>query len=129
MGSNISSIQGQGQVLWSIYNTDGMLRHLKLNAKHIPSSTSHLLSTSSFLNVYKNETITVGDCSLTLSEFGNDPTKSFIIAYNNPVALLPTTTGYRYNNIYIPNQNMSNLVHTVQTGSKSLIEAEKELLQ
>ena len=129
MGGNVSSIKGQGQVLWSIHDTDGMLRHLKLNAYHIPSSTSRLLSTSSLLKAYKNETITVDDCSLTLSGLPGEPTRRSIIAYNDPVTLLPTTTGYKYNDIEIPSQKLANVVHTVHTDNKNLTEAEKELLR
>ena len=129
MGGNVSEIKGQGHVIWSVHDTNGTLRHLKLNAYHIPSSTSRLLSTSCLLNAYKNETITVDDCSLTLSGIDNDSTRRSVIAYNDPVTHLPTTIGYRYNDIDIPNQTLANFVHTVHSDNKNLNEAEKELLR
>ena len=128
MGGNISEIKGQGQVIWSVHDTNDMLWHLKLNAYHIPLST-FLLSTSCLLNTYKNKTITVDDCSLTLSGIGNDWTRSLVIAYNDPVTHLPTTIGYRYNDIDIPNQTLANFVHTVHTDNKNLKRAKKELLR
>ena len=50
-----TNIAGQGEVLWSILDVNGMLRHFKLKAYHVPSSKVRLISTTSLLQAYKGE--------------------------------------------------------------------------
>ena len=57
--SNSLKIQGIGHVRWSVLDTKGKLRHLKLPAHFIPKLNQRLLSTSSFTNVHPDNSITV----------------------------------------------------------------------
>ena len=98
-------------------------------AYHIPSSTTRLLSTSSLLNTYKEETITLDSKSLTLSGIEGDHTKAKVIAYNHPNTRLPTTVGYKYNDVVELNPALVNIVSTVNAENHNLVESEKELLR
>ena len=129
MGGASSVIKGQGTVLWSVHDARGMLRHLKLKAYHIPTSTTRLLSTSSLLNTYKEETITVDSKSLTLSGINGDCSRTKVTAYNHPNTRLPTTIGYKYNDVVELNPALVNIVSTVNTENHNLVESEKELLR
>ena len=129
MGGATSPIKGQGTVLWSVHDERGMLRHLKLKAYHIPTSTTRLLSTSSLLNTYKDETITVDARTLTLSGLKGDQSRTKVTVYNDPNTRLPTTVAYRYNDVVELNPALINIVSTVNSENHNLIESEKELLR
>ena len=45
-------IEGMGHVRWSVLDTEGKLRHLKLPAYYVPKTRQRLLSTSVFCKVY-----------------------------------------------------------------------------
>ena len=129
MGGATSTISGQGYVLWSVHDTEGMLRHLKLKAYHIPSSTTRLLSTSALLNTYFGETIIVNANSLILSGIKGDPSKTCVKVNNHPKTRLPTTQGYKYNDVVELNPASINIVSTVSSENHNLVESEKELLR
>ena len=129
MGGKASQVVGEGYVLWSIHDTRGMLRHLKLKAYHIPSATTRLLSTSSLLQTYKEETITVNDAALLLSGKPGDPTRNPILAYYNPVTNLPTTLMYRYQDTQKPAELLANTASVVHSSNCNPNNAEKELLK
>ena len=129
MGGASSTIKGQGTVLWSVHDERGMLRHLKLKAYHIPSSTTRLLSTSSLLNTYKGETITVDARTLTLSGLEGDESRTKVIVHNHPNTRLPTIAAYRYNDVVELNPALINIVSTVNSENHNLVESEKELLR
>jgi hypothetical protein len=57
----------QGQVMWLIMDTTGMLRAIKVPAYHVPGCNTCLLSTSSLLQTYPAETISLKKGRLTLS--------------------------------------------------------------
>ena len=128
IGGATSVIKGQGTVLWSVHDERGMLRHLKLKAYHIPSSTTRLLSTSSLLNTYKGETITIDAKILTLSGLERDGSRTKVTVYNHPNTRLPTTVAYRYNDVVELNPALINIVSTVDSENHNLFESEKELL-
>jgi hypothetical protein len=61
------NIAGQGHVMWLIMDTTGMLPAIKVPAYHVPGCNTHLLSTSSLLQMYPAETISLEKGKLTLS--------------------------------------------------------------
>ena len=83
VGSDIP-IEGMGTVAWSVTDTTGSLRTLKLPALYAPSSKVRLLSTSSLLSAYPNESIHLMSGRLVLS--GNPhaqaPTNSVVVLVN-----------------------------------------------
>ena len=129
VGGNATSVVGQGIVEWSIHDVNGALRKLKLPAYHIPNCKSRLISTSSLLNTYKGEHITIDGNSLKLSGITGDPTRSQVIVFNNPVTHLPTTTAYTSSDTDIPRHELNNVVTTVSESNHNLSEAQKELLR
>ena len=52
-------IEGVEHVLWSVLNTSGKLRYLKLPAYYIPKIKQRLLSTTVFKKMYPDNRITI----------------------------------------------------------------------
>ena len=129
VGGNNSTVVGQGKVEWSVYDVNGSLRQLTLPAYHIPTCKARLISTSSLLNTYKGERITIDGNSLRLSGIEGDPTRGPVIAFNNPTTHLPTTTGFVSCDTDIPASELNNVVTTVSENNHNLSEAQKELLR
>lgn len=129
LGGKVSTVIGQGEVLWSVHDTGGTLRHLKLKAYHIPQCQSRLISTSSLLASYKGEHLTIDSTSMRLSGMDGDSTRNPIIAFNNPLSNLPTTLAYQYNSTDVPAQALCHTVSTVNSNNANLSEAQKELLR
>ena len=129
LGGKSSSIIGQGDVLWSMHDSNGTLRHLKLRAYHIPTSKTRLISTNSLLRSYAGEHITVDAHSMRLSGIEGNDTRNPIIAFNNPVTHLPTTLAYQHNTTDIPAQALCHTISTVNSNNINLSESQKELLR
>ena len=129
VGGISSSVIGQGEVKWAVYDVNGALRTFTLQAYHIPSSKTRLISTSSLLRAYRGEHITINENSLKLSGIKNDPTRSQVMVFNNPVTHLPTTTAYLPADTGIPERELYNTVATVSENNHNLSESQKELLR
>ena len=129
VGGNSTAVIGQGHVEWSIYDSNGLLRKLKLPAYHIPNCKTRLISTTSLLNTYQGEHIIINGNSLKLSGIEGDPDRSQVIVFNNPTTHLPTTTAFNPDDIDIPGQVLYSAVTTVSKENHNLSEAQKELLR
>ena len=68
------TVSGQGMVLWYLTDTTGMLCAIRVLALYIPVANLQLLSTSSLLQVYKEEQIIEQPSGMTLSCIDGDPT-------------------------------------------------------
>jgi hypothetical protein len=88
------TIEGQGTVAWSLHDASGSLRTLLLPAYYVPSIKVRLLSTTSLLQTYPNESIQVLANRLILSGLKSDPTRGTITAFVNPHTNLPTSEAY-----------------------------------
>ncbi|KAI2491271.1 hypothetical protein MHU86_23290 [Fragilaria crotonensis] len=88
-------IEGEGKVHWSFHDSTGKLRTLELPAYYVPKIRVRLLSTTSLLQTYSDETIKVEAHRLTMSGVPNDPNRSPIVAHVNPDNNLPTSQAYR----------------------------------
>ena len=66
IGSNLP-IEGIGHVSWSVEDIHGNLRTIRLPAYYVPKTTSNLLSISSLLQTYPNESINITPTKLVLS--------------------------------------------------------------
>ena len=129
VNGNSSPVVGQGMVEWSVYDANGSLRKFKLPAYHIPNCKTRLISTSSLLNTYQGEHITIDGNSLKLSGIQGDPERSQVVVFNNPLTLLPTTTAYISKDTDLPSRTLNNIVSTVSDHNDNLTEAQKELLR
>ena len=129
VNGNSSPVVGQGIVEWSVYDANGSLRKFKLKAYHIPNCKTRLISTSSLLNTYHGEHITIDGNSLKLSGIPGDPERPQVVVFNNPLTLLPTTTAYISKDTDLPSRTLNNIVSTVSDHNDNLTEAQKELLR
>ena len=68
------TVSGQGMVLWYLMDSTGMLCANRVLALYIPEANVQLLSTSSLLQVYKEEQIIQQPSGMTLSGIDGDPT-------------------------------------------------------
>ena len=75
---NGHKVMGEGNVLWYVTDESGMLRGLKLKAYYIPESKVRLISTSSLLQQYHGETISLDSNKLVLSGLPNEPTRNCV---------------------------------------------------
>ena len=81
------------------------------------------------MRAYRGEHITINENSLKLSGIKNDPTRSQVMVFNNPVTHLPTTTAYLPADTGIPERELYNTVTTVSENNHNLSESQKELLR
>jgi transposase InsO family protein len=124
------SIQGKGHVMWTVLDTSGQLRALKIPAYYVPQARVRLLSTTSLLQSYPGETINMEAHQLTLSgtngfERGRNP----VIARVNPSNNLPMTTSYLYSDVGSAPAALNAIITTVSSENMNLSEAQKELVR
>jgi len=122
-------IEGEGHVEWLIHDTAGTLRTVRVPAYLVPKLKVRLLSTSSLLQTYLNETIQVEGHQLTLSGLPNDPTRNPVIVPNNPNNNLPMSVAYRKQAQEKAVRALNAVVTTVDRENINLPESAKELLR
>ena len=115
--------------MWSVMDTQGMLRAIKVPAYHVPGCKVRLLSTSSMLQTYSSETITLDAGKLTLSGVPGEPTRGQVIALIDPRNNLPTSQAYSYGCTNVPVEALQTTISEVCTSNMNLSEPEKELLR
>ena len=129
IGGIESSVVGHGTVSWSIHDAKGTLRTFNLQAYHIPSSKSRLISTNALLSAYEGEHLTIDSAKLELSGINGDKLRNPVIAYNNPSTRLPTSIVYTKKDIKVPGAVLYHTVSTVDESNVNLSESQKELLR
>ena len=122
-------IEGVGHVLWSVLDTSGQLRHLKLPAYFIPKLRQRLLSTTVFKHTYPNNKIIVDSPCWTIEASVSDPLESALDVYINPINNLPSSTCFRYDGVKSTASCLSETVNVTHTQNANLSEPEKELLR
>ena len=73
-----------------VTDESGMLRGLKLKAYYIPESKVRLISTSSLLQQYHGESISLDSNKLVLSGLPNEPTRNYVRVSIMPPITLPS---------------------------------------
>jgi hypothetical protein len=122
-------IEGQGHVLWAIQDTLGNLRMIKVPACLVSCIKVRLLSTTSLLQAYPGETITIEAHQLTLSGT-SDEARGQLIAQVNPDNNLPTSDAHRSSDTPKADAALNITLNTVHERSNlNLTDAEKELLR
>jgi Reverse transcriptase (RNA-dependent DNA polymerase)/GAG-pre-integrase domain/Zinc knuckle len=121
-------IQGVGVVSWSFEDTKGNIRTLNLPCLHVPTASQRLLSTSSLLKTYPNDTISISEGKLMLSG-SIDSEYDSIQAYIDPSNNLPTSDMCDPNPSIKRKQQMKSLVAVVADENVNLSEPEKELMR
>ena len=121
-------IEGQGHVLWAMQDTLGNLRIIKVPAYLVSRIKVRLLSTTSLLQAYPEETITIEAHQLTLSGT-SDAARGQLIARVNPENNLPTSDAHRSSDTPRAVAALNITLNTVHESNLNLTEAEKELLR
>ncbi len=121
-------IEGQGHVVWAMQDTLGNLRIIKAPAYLVSRIKVRLLSTTSLLQAYPGETITIEAHQLTLGGT-SDEVKGQLIARVNPENNLPTSDAHRSSDTPKAVAALNITLNTVHESNLNLTEAEKELLR
>ena len=127
--ANNLRIEGYGHVVWSVMNTKGMLRHLKLPCYYIPKLKQRLLSTSIFTKTYPDNPITMSSGSWTVSNNAANPAEGGIDVFVSPANNLPISTCFRYNGLQDAAANYTESVSATHAQNHNLSEPQKELLR
>jgi hypothetical protein len=106
-----------------------LFRTLHLPAYYVPSVSVRLLSTTSLLQTYPDESIKVLANRLILSGKTSDPTRNSIIAMVNPTTNLPTSEAYNPTDTQIAAMALNATINEVHEANHNLSEPEKELLR
>ena len=122
-------IKGQGYVTWAVHDANGNLRMITVPAYYVPAIKVRLLSTTSLLQTYKDETITVEAHQLTLSGIEGDPTRGSVVARVNPQNNLPTSDAYNSSDPFKAAEALVATISEVHASNHNLSETEKELLR
>ena len=127
--ANHLRIEGVGEVVWSIMDTTGQLRHLKLPCYYIPKLKQRLLSTSVFTKVYPQNPITVTQGSLKVAANPSVPSESAIDVFVNPSNNLPVSTCFRHKALQATASAYNASVSAIHSQNFNLSEPQKELLR
>ena len=90
------NVRGEGYVIWSIEDVNGVLRTLKLKAYYLPDCRVHLMSTNTVLRSYPGETFLITDEGGRLSGVVNDTCRGAIFAPKNRSSNLIVSIGHKY---------------------------------
>ena len=115
-------------MMWVMQDTLGNLQIMKVPASLVSCIKVRLLTTTSLLQAYPGETITIEAHQLTLSGTG-DETRGKIIARVDPDNNLPTSEAHRSSDTPKAVAALNLTLNTVHESNLNLTEAEKELLR
>ena len=102
---------------------------LVLQAYYVPKSPVRLLSTTSLLQMYPGETISLESHQLTLSGLPSDPLRSPVVVRVNSNNNLPTSQIYHYKAPEKAIEALANTLTVISNNNINLSEPEKELLR
>ncbi|CAJ1937225.1 unnamed protein product [Cylindrotheca closterium] len=119
-------IEGIGHVARSVVDTTGMLRTIKVPALYVPSATARLLSTSSLLQTYTDESISMNADHLQLS--GSDKTNPVHVDHD-PSTNLPTSLAYSHGTTPNRFDAFASIITSTLESNHNLSPAEKEHLR
>ena len=127
--ANNLKIEGVGQLVWTLMDTNGKLRHLKLPAYYIPKLKQRLLSTSVFTATYPGNPITMTPGTFKVAGNPSTPSESGIDVFINPTNNLPVSTCFRHKALQETASAYSASVSTIHSQNFNLSEPQKELLR
>ena len=122
-------IEGFGHVMWTINDSNGNLRMVKVPAYYAPKVRVRLLSTTSLLQTYPEESIKIEAHQLVLSGIPGDLTRGELVALINPENNLPTSEAHSFKDTPIAVEALNVAISTVNDSNINLSEPEKELLR
>jgi hypothetical protein len=117
-------IEGHGHVAWAMEDVNGMLRSIKVPCLLVPSVRQRLLSTTSLLQAYPSESITLTQSIMKLSG-SQDGNVGAIEAKVDPRNNLPTSIMHNLAEANQVAKNLANLATTVSDANRNLSDPEK----
>jgi hypothetical protein len=127
--SKRNKVEGKGDVVWCVHDSNGGIRRLRLEAFYIPTSRSRLIGTQGLLQRYSDETITISNGRLVLSGSTSDDDRASVTVSINPSNNLPTSIGLREEALKVGVCELYNAINVTNTRNENLTEAEKELIR
>ena len=121
-------IAGAGLVEWNVLNTKGHLRTLKILVYYVPKSPVHLLSTTSLLQTYLDETILIHPHELCLSSIPSDSAWSSVLVCINLTNNLPTCQVLHPEDAHKAIKALTITLSVISGSNMNLSEPQKELL-
>ena len=116
--------------MWTVLDTSGQLRALKVPAYYVPQARVRLLSTTSLLQTYLGESINMEAHQLTLSGTDGSESRNSVVVRVNPTNNLPMSTAYSYSDVHsVPEALLNAIITTVSAQNMNLSEAQKELVR
>ena len=122
-------IEGVGKVAWNVLDHHGNLRLLCIPAYYVPGSLTRLLSTSSLLQTYPNETILIEPHQLKLSGVPGLLSRAPVTVRIDPTNNLPTCMMIRPEDSVQAITALSLTISVVSSSNVNLLEPQKELLR
>ena len=127
--ANNLKIEGYGKVVWSVIDSNGALRDLKLPCYFCPKIKQRLLSTSVFMKTYPHNQITMSSHSWKVKGNPNNPKESAFDIFINKINNLPTSTSFRRSGVATVASNFSESISMSHKSNFNLSEPQKELLR
>ena len=127
--ANRMKATARGTVVWTILDTNGMPRSLKLPAFLVPKTSVRLLSTQSLLQTYFGEKIIQDGYTLTLTGIPGDESRREVTVMVNPSNNLPMSFGYDKQNMMTGSVALNTTVNEVSQHNENLTAPQKELLK
>ena len=121
-------IAGAGTIEWNVLDTTGHLCTLKLPAYYVPTSPVHLLSTTSLLQTYADETILIQPHELSLSGTQSDSARPPVSVRINLTNNLLTCPVHCPQDAHKAIEALSMTLSVVSDSNINLTEPQKELL-
>eukprot|EP00978_Attheya_sp_CCMP212_P028855 scaffold100723_cov29-Attheya_sp.AAC.4 len=129
ISSGLRIMGTKGHVLWEMHDTEGGLRVLRLPAFYVPKCKARLISTTSLLQTYPDESIHITSSRLLLSGSTSRETTTPIVAHVDPVNNLPTNTAYRPSATVFAVEALNSVINVVNDSNINLSGPSKCLLQ
>ena len=127
-----SNVLGEGTVLWSIEDENGMLRTLKLRACHLPQSKHRLIATNDVASTYKSEEFTISANGGRLTGIPGDNSRGSIFVPLNIASKLLVSIGHNFHGSCVPPSADTSSIHAATSSHSSINQnlsgTEKELL-
>ena len=127
--ANRMKATGRGFVLWSVLDTEGKLRQLKLPAFLVPKTNARLLSTQSLLQTYDGEKIIQDGKTMVLTGMPGDKKRTQITILINPSNNLPMSYGYDHKEVKKSAHALSSIISETSQHNMNLSEAQQELVR
>ena len=114
---------------WNVQDYKGKFRTLELPALYVPTCAVQLISCSSLLQKYRDESIVMSDSSLVLTGVEGEQNRGSIVVWFNPTNNLPTSPAFLLSAHDQVAVALSSAINVVNTANINLSPSEKFYLE